>query len=232
MTMENRLTTTETGRLKELEAVIERGRQTFIDVGYALAEIREANLYRQNYSTFEDYCCDRWEFSRSYAHRLSEALGIVEMLPIGNIPPPDNEAQTRELAPLKDNPESMAEAWQEANESSDGQPTAKEVKKAVDIRLGRDIARKQSLTGIEPDDLKSYDPVRLPNGTLKLKSQLTKADYNRLALQIAHNIEMKSINGKLDDKAEFRQAIRRAWENGVTFPEMRWELDEFEQGLT
>ena len=39
---------------------------------------------------------------RTYAHRIIEAAEITKMLPIGN--KPANEAQARELAPLKDQP--------------------------------------------------------------------------------------------------------------------------------
>ena len=42
-------------RLQFLEAIIERGQQTFIEVGNALMEIRESRLYLENYPTFEDY---------------------------------------------------------------------------------------------------------------------------------------------------------------------------------
>ena len=47
------------GRLAELEAIIETGTQTFVEVGNALLEIRKRRLYReQGYKTFEDYCWD------------------------------------------------------------------------------------------------------------------------------------------------------------------------------
>ena len=50
--------------LPELEAVIERGRQTFVDVGLALLEIRHRRLFReQGFATFTDYCRQRWQFT-------------------------------------------------------------------------------------------------------------------------------------------------------------------------
>jgi hypothetical protein len=88
------------GRLAALEAIIESGMRTFIEVGNALLEIRDQRLYRgQGFSRFEDYCRKRWNMSRFYAHRLIEAAGVVgNLLPIGNVP--RNEAQARELVPL------------------------------------------------------------------------------------------------------------------------------------
>lgn len=46
-------------RLSELETTIERGLATFIEVGNALAEVRESQLYQGRYGTFENYCRER-----------------------------------------------------------------------------------------------------------------------------------------------------------------------------
>jgi hypothetical protein len=40
----------ERGRLAELEQVVERGLQTFVEVGLALTEIRDSRLYRVKYA--------------------------------------------------------------------------------------------------------------------------------------------------------------------------------------
>ena len=53
------LTLTEQERLQCLERIIERGLQTFYEVGTALLEIRDASLYRQTHPTFEAYCRQR-----------------------------------------------------------------------------------------------------------------------------------------------------------------------------
>lgn len=68
------LSPTESTRLQKCEAVIEKGLQTFIEVGNALLEIRDSRLYRQDYGTFEDYCRKRWKISRAHAYRLIEAV--------------------------------------------------------------------------------------------------------------------------------------------------------------
>jgi hypothetical protein len=86
----------ESKRLIELEITVEAGRQTFIAVGTALAEIRDTRLYKADFATFDDYCNKRWGFSRTHAHRLIEAASVATgMLPTGNIP---NERTARELA--------------------------------------------------------------------------------------------------------------------------------------
>jgi hypothetical protein len=69
--------------------------------------IREKRTYRADgWDTFEEYCQERWGWSRVHAHRLIEASEVATgLLPMGNTAPlPANERQARELAPLRDNP--------------------------------------------------------------------------------------------------------------------------------
>lgn len=68
-------------RLAELESVIERGAQTFIEVGKALMEIKEGRLYRTAENpkrTFEDYVQERWGWSRQWAYRQIQAAEVAE----------------------------------------------------------------------------------------------------------------------------------------------------------
>ena len=126
----------EVDRLAELEAVIERGKQTFIEVGAGLAEIRDGRLYRESHGTFESYCRERWAFTPQHAGRLMMASEVVRAVePIGSIPA--NEAQARALAPLLEDPEALREAWAEA--SADGEPTAARIKEIVGRVGGRDL---------------------------------------------------------------------------------------------
>lgn len=130
------LTDDERTMLAQCERVIERGLATFIEVGEALLTVRDARLYRVSYPTFEDYCRERWELSRPRAYQLIDAAGTVHALSTNvDTPPPANEAQARELAPLaKESPEQAAEAWTEAYNESDGKPTAKKVREKVEAK--------------------------------------------------------------------------------------------------
>jgi len=111
------LTTTEYQELAHHEAVIERGLQTFTEVGNALLAIRDGRLYRRDYSTFEEYCQQKWNMGRAYANRLIAAAVVVQNLaPIGAISPPTSEAQARPLANL--NPEQQRAAWARAVETA------------------------------------------------------------------------------------------------------------------
>jgi phage N-6-adenine-methyltransferase len=117
-------------RLVELEAVIERGIGTFVEVGNALREIRNDGLYKQQgYSKFDDYCKERWGWQRRHAYRLMDAAAVSELVsPMGHIP---NERQARELTPLLDEPGAVEEAYAEALEKSNGQPTAADIRSVV-----------------------------------------------------------------------------------------------------
>jgi hypothetical protein len=83
----------EAQRLAELEVVIERGLQTFVEVGNALAEVRDKRLYRQTHRTFELYCRERWGFSRQHAYRQMYAARLVSMSPTGDIPATERQAR-------------------------------------------------------------------------------------------------------------------------------------------
>lgn len=113
-------------RLAEAEAIIERGLGTFMDVGNALARVRDERLYRGTHGNFEDYCRARWAMSRKRAYDLMSAAETVEALsPIGDILP-TTESQARELTGLP--PAVAAEVMQAAAES--GKVTAATIRDA------------------------------------------------------------------------------------------------------
>lgn len=84
--------------LKALEGRIERGIRTFVEVGLALLEIRDKQLFRLTHTSFEAYCGDRWGMDRQRAYQLMTSAEVVQVLPpnSGIV----NEAQARELVPL------------------------------------------------------------------------------------------------------------------------------------
>ena len=119
-------------RLEELEGVISEGLQTFVEVGNAIREIRDNRLYRESHGTFEEYCKERWGWSRVRAHHYIEAANTSEMLTTVNTPGPTNERQARELGPLvKEDPEKARGLWGGLTEEHGNELTAAHVKKAV-----------------------------------------------------------------------------------------------------
>lgn len=112
------------------EAIIAKGWETFLAVGYALATIRNKRLYRDRHATFEDYCRQKWEFSKSHANRLIEAAVVAAILtPIGV--KPTSESQLRPLVDLP--PQRIPDAWKKAQELAGGKEiTAKVVRQAAE----------------------------------------------------------------------------------------------------
>lgn len=131
------LTSSEVELLGEAEAVIERGLKTFLEVGEALASIRDNRLYRADFDTFEDYAESRWGFSKTHANRLVAASEVAAILtPMGvEI---NNERQARELAPLVAEPEKLRAAFAEVAERTNGKPTAAALREVVREQLAPD----------------------------------------------------------------------------------------------
>lgn len=99
-------------RHKRNEETISKGLKTFVEVGNALAEIRDSKSYKEvaGYDTFEAYCKDKWEMKRSNAYHLIDASKVVENVYHGTQILPANERQARPLIKLK-TPEQQQEAW-------------------------------------------------------------------------------------------------------------------------
>lgn len=71
-------------RLEHCELVIETGLNTFVAVGKALLEIKENNLYKKDFDTFENYCQTKWNLSARHSNRLIQASNVIANLgPIG-----------------------------------------------------------------------------------------------------------------------------------------------------
>lgn len=125
------LTPREEYDFKRCEAVIATGLRTFYQVGSALQTIRERRLYRQTHATFDAYCRERWQMTKTSANRNIAAAEIADRLaPVGVTPEDVTERQIRPLAKLPD--EQQPEAWQRAQELAAGAAvTSAHVEQAV-----------------------------------------------------------------------------------------------------
>lgn len=123
------LTIVKRSKLAECEAVIEHGLGTFLEVGQALLNIRDQELYKE-YGTFENYCRERWNISRYHAYHLMYAVEVTENLLSSGQQAPLSERETRPLQSLS--PVQQREAWQLAVESAaNGKVTSRHVEAAV-----------------------------------------------------------------------------------------------------
>jgi len=105
-------------RLTTLEGVIERGLQTFVEVGNALDEISRDGLYKATHPTFEAYCRERWGHGRKYVDRLIAAQTVRENLTPTGVITPIAERTLRPLTALE--PDEQRTAWAEAVDRSEG----------------------------------------------------------------------------------------------------------------
>lgn len=89
--------------LADCEAIIEKGLQTFLEVGTALQTIRDGKLYKDGYTSFDGYCQQRWGMKANYAYKQIAAARVLENLETCTIVHtlPATETQARHLAKLQ-----------------------------------------------------------------------------------------------------------------------------------
>jgi len=106
-------------RLKHLEAIIEKGIGTFVDVGQSLCEVRDDRLYlMEGFTTFSDYLRGKWALGKTYAYQLIASSQVAtnlsaaaDMMRPCEIQPV-HERQVRPLSIL--NPAQQCEVWEAA----------------------------------------------------------------------------------------------------------------------
>ena len=101
--METALTSHQKERYKICTRTILESLQSQFDGGIALIEVRDHKLYRQEFSTFEDYCKEVLKISRTRAYQLIEAAEVKESLPEKVSEHIVNENQARALADVPEN---------------------------------------------------------------------------------------------------------------------------------
>lgn len=223
--VEQRVGASAPATLADHEAVIERGLETFVEVGQALMAIRDGRLYKATHSSFDAYCRERWGWTSRQADRTIGAAEIVDQLrPIGLTL--ESESQARALAPLRDDPEAMAEVMVKVT-ASDDPVTAKAISDAVNRKLQGlndmaselDAAREEvgRLNALAPND---FDPalnsrlisergrlVRVCNELLGMGDPAELFDRQREQLRDSHRTAVRDaatwltfLNKLMEDK--------------------------------
>lgn len=128
------LTKAEKRELQQLESTISSGLSSYVEVGRALSSLSVTQLYREEYSTFDEYCERRWDISGTHGYRLIKAAQCHDWLKL-KLPKgallPRNESQLR---PLVENlePGKWVQAWQRVIADTQGvRLTADSVEKVV-----------------------------------------------------------------------------------------------------
>src|ERR1051326_4926214 len=90
-----------------------------IQVGLALATVRDRRLYRGQFGNFQEYCRYRWDYGRRYVDQLIAAAQLFTHLrAIALNPGPHHESQVRVLVGLS--PEQAKLAWDKALQRAGG----------------------------------------------------------------------------------------------------------------
>ena len=66
-----------------------------------MAEIRDLRLYKREYSSFSEYCREKWGWNKSYAYYMIDSAEVVKALPEKVSTLVDTETAARELAKVE-----------------------------------------------------------------------------------------------------------------------------------
>lgn len=185
------LTPLQISRLEELEAVVEKGKQSFVDVGLALCAIRDEKLWSRDHNSFEAYCQARWGWSQQRGSQLIKAANVIKKLPPKFSTMVENERVARELEKVPE-PE-RAKVLEEAKET--GPVTAKAVKEAAKPtptpppKAPPAAKQKPSFPLAMLDETKYPIPQKLEplwNRGLEVRALMSKISKVKCALQKAH----------------------------------------------
>lgn len=200
---------TERALLTSYEAVIQQGLESFVEVGNALAAVRDRGLWRE-FASFEVYCKTRWGFSQWYSYKLTKSAEVVSDL--DNCPnKPTVESHAR---PLADVPrEQRAEVWKAVVESApkdgDGEPkiTAKHVEQVVAKALDKPAPHVSNNSG----NNEWYTP---PEFLESARIVLGAIDCDPASSEVANrNVKAKKIYTAEDSGLESPRWGSRVWMN-------------------
>lgn len=182
------ITIAELADLKKYESVIEKGKQSFVEVGSALMNIRDGKLYRKDHKTFEDYCQSRWGFNRHRGSQLISAAIAVQQLPADLVTIVTNEGQARALAkvPRKKRAKVIKAA------AKNGHVTAASVAKAAAAQAPKTILLDQATGYPVPEEIaelwENLEPIN------KMLSDLSDVKVALMAAQSSKDNRYSEVN--------------------------------------
>ena len=129
---------------EELDRVVQKGALAFVEVGHALAEIKDRKLWKgAGYESWTTYAGARLGKSGNYADRQIRSAKIMsELVPIGTNLLPTCEAQVRPLTKLETADE-RRQVWDALAQDAAHAPTGKEVEAAVNTYMGKALPQKK-----------------------------------------------------------------------------------------
>jgi hypothetical protein len=188
-------------RLHELERVIERSLQSFLECGRALLQVRDEQLYRPLYASFGDYLVKRWGITYSQGASLMRSTLVAEILlagpagPEGDAPLPEHVAEAT-LRPLqKLSPELQCAVWRLSSRITE-KPTANIVSRIVRTVTA---AIQAGESGVASD-------ASTANEAKRAQKAIFLASINRLASGESFSAQIIAL--RVSDAAQARRCVR------------------------
>jgi len=131
-------------RYQELKQVVKENLESLFKVAEAMKEIKEDKLYREEFTTWEDFCQSAYHLSVSYVDRMIDGYVLLESLPknlqIGETSIPIEEVVTNEsqVRSLKKVPKDKRIKVLIEAASSSKPITSKSIKKAAKAVADKD----------------------------------------------------------------------------------------------
>jgi hypothetical protein len=156
-----KLTPAEKQELVKCENVIRTNRKAFEEIVRALAIIHEKKLYRASHSSFQEYCSEKWQFTRDYGYKLVQAYYTEQKLLASGVPQeeiPTTENGRRTVAKLAND---TAKAEGRVVEPEDFKNALEEVKEAKEGEVKKTTKKKKSKKGTAtPSKPEGYDSAK------------------------------------------------------------------------
>ncbi len=193
------LTDDERERLVELEITIEKNLPAGLQLGLAIAEIKDCKLYRETHDSWEEYVRDRFDIARRTAFQYIQSAHAYQLVHNCALTKPANESQVRPLLRLSD--EAMPDAWTKAVETApDGKVTGKHVSTVVSGLLGEQIRNKA--TGQQQATRNSAVlPENIKELIWQLIEEVRDARLKKLSNKVRNELKkrIEGISNLLDD---------------------------------
>lgn len=167
-----------------LETCEEKISSSFVALGDAIRTIRDRRLYRADFDTFEDYCRERWGWTRQHAYQLMAGAEVAATLAstfVDELPLPTSEGQVRLLTRFE--PKEQAGLWKEAVSRSNGRPPT--------MAIVREVIQER-----EPQPA----PAPVPSA---IEREMVNEDYSELLTDF-----VEFANERLNTEAKRRSFVR------------------------
>lgn len=196
---------------EEDERIIERGLATFVEVGRALARIRDRRSYLLTHANFNAYVVERWNMERATVYRLMHGAEVMEVLSERGVEVlPSNTGVAYTLREFTNKPDDLVEVWQRTVNDYGPRPLMKEVQRTV--RGEPPVARQRKRRGSRIDEHAGDTPDE-PDLSALTEDQANYVRNIQIATEAisAAKSNQRHVLGDADPKllAEWSRRVRR-----------------------